>query len=257
MVAGIFGIGTGDTGGGGSADGGSGNGLGGGSGNGNGSYAGQGISEEVFRHRREKMVAAQIRARGITNPELLAALEKVPRHLFVPEAERDAAYDDAPAAIGEGQTISQPYIVAMMTSLIDPHREDRVLEVGTGSGYQTAILAELVREVFTIEIVEPLGRRAARLLQDLGYANVHMRIGDGHLGWPEAAPFDAIVVTAAPDRIPESLESQLAPGGRLVIPVGGYEQFLMLVTRTPSGLRREAVAPVRFVPMTGQGEKGR
>jgi len=256
MAAGIFGIGIGDAGGGGFADGGSANGFGG-SGNSNGSGAGQGISEEVFRYRREKMVATQIRARGIVSPELLAALEKVPRHLFVPEAERHAAYDDAPAAIGEGQTISQPYIVAMMTSLIDPHRGDRVLEVGTGSGYQAAILAELVNEVFTIEIVEPLGRRAARLLQDLGYTNVHMRIGDGHLGWPEAAPFDAIVVTAAPERIPDRLESQLASGGRLVIPVGGHDQLLVLVTRTAGGFRRENVAPVRFVPMTGEGEKGR
>jgi protein-L-isoaspartate(D-aspartate) O-methyltransferase len=254
MAAGIFGMGIGD--GGAASDGGEGR-SGDGSGNGNGSSADQGVSEEIFRYRREKMVELQIRARGITNPELLAAMLKVPRHLFVPEAEREAAYDDAPAAIGEGQTISQPYIVAMMTSLIDPHPEDRVLEVGTGSGYQTAILAELVREVFTIEIVEPLGRRAVRLLQDLGYTNVHARIGNGHLGWPEEAPFDAIVVTAAPARIPEALETQLGAGGRLVIPVGGQDQSLVLVTRTTGGFRRENVAPVRFVPMTGEDEKGR
>jgi len=198
------------------------------------------------------MVETQIRARGITHPALLDAMSRVPRHLFVPEPERGTAYDDAPTAIGEGQTISQPYIVALMTNLIDPHPGDRVLEVGTGSGYQTAILAELVGAVFTVEIVQPLGLRSARLLEDLGYTNVRARIGNGHLGWPEQAPFDAIVVTAAPERIPETLEAQLAPGGRLVIPVGGQDQSLILVTRTPEGLGRRIVAPVRFVPMTGE-----
>jgi len=255
MAAGAFGIGADD--GGAASDGGSGHGPAGGPQDGNGSHGDQAISEEIFRHKREKMVETQIRARGITDPALLAALSRVPRHLFVPESERGAAYEDAPASIGAGQTISQPYIVAMMTGLIDPRPEDRVLEVGTGSGYQTAILAELVREVFTIEIVEPLGRRAASLLRDLGYANVRARIGDGHLGWPEEAPFDAIVVTAAPERIPERLEAQLAEGGRLVIPVGGRDQALILVTRAPDGFRRESVAPVRFVPMTGEAETDR
>ena len=266
MAAGIFKVGTGD--GGAASDGGSGSGSGdgrsgaGGSGSGsndgsgNGSGGPQGISEEIYRHRREKMVESQILARGINNPAILAALAKVPRHLFVPESERGAAYDDAPAAIGEGQTISQPYIVAVMTNLIDPHAGDRVLEVGTGSGYQTAILAELVREVFTIEIVEPLGRRSARLLEDLGYMNVRTRIGNGHLGWPEEAPFDAIVVTAAPERIPGALEAQLALGGRLVIPVGGHDQSLVLVTRSSEGFLRQSVAPVRFVPMTGESGRG-
>jgi protein-L-isoaspartate(D-aspartate) O-methyltransferase len=255
MAAVILGIGIGDDGA--ASDGETDRGSRDGPENGNGSSGGAGISEEIFRHRREKMVETQIRARGITNPALLEALKKVPRHLFVPESLRGAAYEDAPTSIGEGQTISQPYIVAMMTGLIDPRPGDRVLEVGTGCGYQTAILAELVREVFTIEIVEPLARRAAGLLADLGYTNVRARIGDGHRGWPEEAPFDAIVVTAAPERIPESLESQLAPGGRLVIPVGGYDQSLILVTRTPGGLRRQNVAPVRFVPMTGADEKAR
>lgn len=228
-----------------------------GNGSGNGSPGGHDMSEEVFRHQRERMVEAQIRARGIDSPELLAALRRVPRHLFMPEAERRAAYDDAPVPIGDGQTISQPYIVAVMTDLVHPRPGDRVLEVGTGSGYQTAVLAELVREVFTIEIVEPLGRRAALLLQDLGYTNVHTRIGDGHRGWPEAAPFNAIVVTAAPERIPEALKSQLEIGGALVIPVGAQAQELVLVTRTSEGFRQETVTPVRFVPMTGEAEKDR
>ena len=215
------------------------------------------MSEEILRHRRERMVEDQIRARGIADPDLLAALRRVPRHLFMPESERAAAYDDGPVPIGDGQTISQPYIVAVMTELIRPEPAARVLEVGTGSGYQTAILAELVREVFTIEIVEPLALRASRLLQDLGYTNVHARIGDGHRGWPEAAPFDAIVVTAAPERIPENLKTQLAVGGRLVIPVGAQAQALVLVVRTPQGFAQETVTPVRFVPMTGEAETDR
>jgi protein-L-isoaspartate(D-aspartate) O-methyltransferase len=224
-----------------------------GAGAGNGSSGGP--SEDVHAVRREAMVAKQIRARGIVDERVLAAMRKVPRHLFVPEAQIPHAYDDGPLAIGEGQTISQPYIVALMTELIRPGAEDRILEIGTGSGYQAAVLAELVAEVYTIEIVEPLGRRAEGLLRDLGYKNVKTRIGDGYRGWPEAAPFDAIVVTAAPDKIPEPLKQQLAPGGRLVIPVGESFQELVLVTRTDSGFREEPVTAVRFVPMTGEAER--
>jgi protein-L-isoaspartate(D-aspartate) O-methyltransferase len=203
------------------------------------------------------MVTAQIEARGITDPRVLAAMRKVPRHLFIPRSEREQAYNDGPVPIGEGQTISQPYIVALMTELIHPQPGDRVLEIGTGSGYQAAVLAELAAEVYTIEIVEPLGRRAASLLSDLGYANVHCRIGDGYRGWPEKAPFNAVVVTAAPGHIPEPLKQQLAPGGRLVIPVGTAYQELLLITRTDSGFRQEPVTPVRFVPMTGEAERDR
>jgi len=228
-----------------------------GGGSGNGSGPSGGMSEEVYRVRRERMVSTQIEARGITDPRVLAAMRKVSRHLFIPEAERELAYDDGPVPIGEGQTISQPYIVALMTELIRPQPGDRVLEVGTGSGYQAAVLAELAAEVYTIEILEPLALRAASLLRDLGYANVHTRIGDGYRGWPEKAPFDAIIVTAAPGRVPEPLKQQLAPGGRLVIPVGTAYQELVLITRTASGFREEAVTPVRFVPMTGEAEKNR
>jgi len=224
---------------------------------GNGSGPGPALSEEIFRVRREKMVDIQLRARGVSNHRILDAMLRVPRHLFIPEREREAAYHDGPVPLSGGQTISQPYIVAVMTDFIHPEPDDRVLEVGTGSGYQTAILAELVSEVYTIEIAPTLGRQAAQLLQDLGYKNVHARIGDGHRGWPEAAPFDAIVVTAAPERIPSALEAQLAIGGRLIIPVGAHSQDLILVTRTSEGLKRETVAPVRFVPMTGETESDR
>jgi len=252
MVAGIFATGGRNMG-----DASNGGSWSGSNGSGNGAGPEHDMSEEVFRVRRERMVEEQIRARGITNPALLDALRRVPRHLFVPPSEREGAYDDGPLPIGGGQTISQPYIVAVMTELLRPEPEDRVLEVGTGSGYQTAILAELVREVDTIEIVASLAEQAARLLQDLGYTNVRMRTGDGHRGWPEAAPFDGIIVTAAPERIPESLKSQLAVHGRLVIPVGALAQALVLVTRTPTGFHQETVTPVRFVPMTGDAENDR
>ena len=224
---------------------------------GNGSGPDGGLSEEVYGLRREKMVKTQIAARGIEDERVLAVMRKVPRHLFVPQSGREAAYDDGPLPIGEEQTISQPYVVALMTELIHPDPGSKVLEIGTGSGYQAAVLAELVSQVYTIEIIEPLGRNAADLLRDLGYTNVHTRIGDGYRGWPEAAPFDAIVVTAAPERIPEPLKEQLAVGGRLVIPVGSLSQDLILVTRTQTGFREETITPVRFVPMTGEAEDER
>lgn len=201
------------------------------------------------------MVEEQIAGRGVENTAVLDALRQVPRHLFIPESVRDQAYEDYPLPIGEGQTISQPYIVALMTQLADLGPNDKVLEIGTGSGYQAAVLSRLAREVYSIEILEPLGRRAAGILRRLGYDNVHVRVGDGYGGWPEEAPFDAILVTAAaPDQVPRPLEEQLKVGGRMVIPVGKYFQDLVVLTRTPEGKVRRSVIPVRFVPMTGEIE---
>ncbi len=209
-------------------------------------------SEDRERAERLEMVDSQIAARGVRDPAVLEALRTVPRHRFVPADEARFAYSDGPLPIGHEQTISQPYIVALMTELIRPQRTMKVLEVGTGSGYQAAVLAECVGEVFTIEIVEPLGRRAEKLLSDLGYRNVHVRIGDGYDGWPAAAPFDAILITAAPERIPQPLLDQLKPGGRLVVPLGAGVQDLVVVTKTERGIVRETVTAVRFVPMTGK-----
>ena len=208
----------------------------------------------VFSVARERMVAEQIEARGVRDARVLAALRRVPRHEFVLEEDRDRAYRDGPLAIGQGQTISQPYIVAIMTALAAPGPDDRVLEIGTGSGYQAAVLAELAGEVYSIEIVEPLAERAAATLQRLGYP-VQLRQGDGYRGWPEAAPFDAIVVTAAPKRVPQALLEQLADGGRLVIPVGEGVQELEVHRRTADGIEVERVLAVRFVPMTGEAQE--
>jgi len=199
------------------------------------------------------MVEEQIARRGVRDARVLAAMAAVPRHLFVPEALRDRAYEDGPLPVGEGQTISQPYIVAFMTEAIRTGPADRVLEIGTGSGYQTAVLASLVPEVFTIEIRRDLGDAARRTVEGLGFRNVRFRIGDGSSGWPEEAPFDAVLVTAAPDVVPQPLVDQLRPGGRLLIPIGTADQQLLRVTRTAAGTEREALLPVRFVPMTGEG----
>ena len=203
---------------------------------------------------RREMVATQLRSRDIWDRRVLEAMGKVPRHEFVPQAVQHLAYEDHPLPIGLGQTISQPYIVALMTQLADPREGARALEIGTGSGYQAAVLAELVDQVYTIEIVPELARRSAALLERLGYGNVHARAGDGYLGWPEAAPFDVILVTAAAGRGPEPLQQQLAEGGRLVIPVGdpGTVQKLLLLTREEGRIRRQNVLAVRFVPMTGK-----
>jgi protein-L-isoaspartate(D-aspartate) O-methyltransferase len=220
-----------------------------------GADANGGGGEDPHARRRMEMVATQIAARDVKDPRVLEALRRVPRHRFVPDALVDQAYADRPLPIGLGQTISQPYIVALMTELVRPEPSMKVLEVGTGSGYQAAVLAGLVREVYTIEIVPELGQRAEAVLQSLGHANVHVRVGDGFGGWPEHAPFDAIVVTAAPSRIPPPLLEQLAPGGRLVIPVGDSLQELVLVTRTADGYDRRTVIPVRFVPMTGEAQQ--
>ena len=211
------------------------------------------LRETRYRGPRLELVRV-LEAEGITSSRVLQALRAVPRHEFVPAGSRRWAYGNYPLPIGEGQTISQPYIVALMTQLLRLEPDDKVLEVGTGSGYQAAVLALLAREVYTIEIVEPLGKRAEQDLRRLGYRNVQVRIGDGYRGWPEAAPFDAIVVTAAPDRIPRPLVEQLAVGGRLVIPVGPRfgVQELNVLTKTKKGVFRESVIPVQFVPMVGE-----
>lgn len=202
--------------------------------------------------RAERMVREQIEARGVADTRVLQAMRAVPRHEFVPPSLTGQAYEDYPLPIGLGQTISQPYIVALMTELLAPRKEDRVLEIGTGSGYQAAVLAEIVRQVYTIELLEPLGREAAARLARLGYANVEARVGDGYQGWPERSPFDSIVVTAAAPGIPPALVAQLKIGGKLVIPVGAMSevQELLVVTRRADGgtdIRR--VLPVRFVPL--------
>lgn len=200
---------------------------------------------------RQKMVKEQIKQRGITDQRLLSAMSRVERHLFVPEHLQSFAYQDRPLPIGLDQTISQPYIVALMTELVNLKGNERVLEIGTGSGYQAAILAELTDEVYTIEILEPLAKRSKQLLKDLGYDNVFVKYGDGFLGWPEHAPFDAIIVTCAPEEIPEALLEQLAEGGRMVIPVGKQWQWqqLKLVRREKGEISITNIAPVRFVPM--------
>ena len=214
----------------------------------------QGSRDDSYAAARQRMVRDQIERRGVVHPAVLKAMAEVPRHLFVPEGVRSRAYEDYPLAIGAGQTISQPYIVAYMTEAVDPRPGDRVLEVGTGSGYQAAVLASIVAEVYTIEIIPDLAETARRQLDDLGYENVTVRTGDGYRGWPEKAPFDSIVVTAAPDDVPPTLLEQLKPGGRLVIPVGSAEQQLIRLTRREKGFERESLLPVRFVPMTGKAQ---
>jgi protein-L-isoaspartate(D-aspartate) O-methyltransferase len=206
---------------------------------------------------RESMVRTQIAARGVKDARVLAAMRKVPRHEFVPDGVKAQAYDDTALPIGDDQTISQPYIVALMTELAALRPDAKVLEVGTGSGYQAAVLAEVARDVYSIEIVEPLAKRAEATLRRLGYERVHVRHGDGYRGWPEAAPFDAILVTAAPDMVPAPLLEQLAPAGRLVIPVGRGVQQLEVHRRTEKGIEVERVAPVQFVPMTGEAQRVR
>lgn len=217
--------------------------------------SGRTLSEEEFQKMRLEMVEHQIQARGVKDPLVLEAMREVKRHEFVLPGQEREAYDDFPLPIGEGQTISQPYIVGLMTELARLTADSRVLEVGTGSGYQAAVLSVIAKDVYSIEILEGLGTQANDRLARLGYDNVHVRIGDGYKGWPEAAPFDAILVTAAPDHIPQPLVDQLKVGGRLVIPVGDFYQELELITKTETGIKREKIIPVRFVPMTGEAEK--
>jgi protein-L-isoaspartate(D-aspartate) O-methyltransferase len=209
-----------------------------------------------FAPQRQQMVQQQLVTRGINDPRVLAAMSKVAREEFVPIDSRSASYEDGPLPIGYGQTISQPYIVAFMTQQLRPKSSDRILEVGTGSGYQAAILAELVSDVYSIEIVEPLAKNAEATLQRLGYKNVHLRVGDGYKGWPEEGPFDAIIVTCAPDKVPQSLVDQLKDDGRMVIPVGDrFAQQLYLLEKKDGQLKQSATLPVRFVPMTSEVEK--
>ncbi len=211
-----------------------------------------GGGREDFDTAREQMVVRQIEARGVKDVRTLAAMRRVARHLFVPAGSARDAYEDRPLPIGHDQTISQPYIVAFMTEALRLQGDEKVLEIGTGSGYQAAVLGEIVPRVFTIEIVKPLADEAAERLRQLGYRHVSVRAGDGYEGWPEEAPFDAIMVTAAAPSIPEPLKRQLKQGGRLILPVGDEFQELVVVTRRGEAFVETRVLPVRFVPMTGR-----
>ncbi len=210
------------------------------------------LTEDEYRRQRQRMVEEQIGARGIRNQAVLEAMKKVPRHRFVPENYRHLAYADHPLPIGRDQTISQPFIVGYMTEAAEVSSNEKVLEIGTGSGYQAAVLAELAKEVYTIEIIPELAERARQTLGELGYRNVEVKAGNGYLGWPEHAPFDAIVVTAAPDEVPKALVEQLAVNGKMVIPVGNVWQEMVVITKTKDGLVEKRTMPVRFVPMTGK-----
>lgn len=208
-------------------------------------------SKDNYIVRRRDMVKSQIERRGVKDKKVLEAMMKVERHRFVPETQIREAYDDHPLPIGEGQTISQPYIVAFMTEVLDLDPSDRVLEVGTGSGYQAAVLAGICDSVYTIEIIEPLAIRAKKVLSELGYKNIFVKIGDGYEGWKERSPFDAIIVTCAPTHIPQALKDQLAEGGKMIIPVGGegFVQELVLLIKEKGAIRQKDILPVRFVPM--------
>jgi protein-L-isoaspartate(D-aspartate) O-methyltransferase len=213
-------------------------------------------SDDKYVIARKRMVKKQVQARDITGSLLLKALLKVERHRFVPERYRNQAYEDYPLPIGEGQTISQPYIVALMTSVVEPDKTKKVLEIGTGSGYQAAVLAELCQYVYTIEIVPKLGQNAEKLLNELAYKNIKVKIGDGYKGWSEFAPFDAIIVTCAPSHIPQPLKDQLAEGGKMVIPVGDRAfQYLKVLTKKQGKIVEKPVIPVRFVPMMDKDRK--
>lgn len=208
------------------------------------------VQKPEYATWRRKMVEEQLEQRGITSRKVLDAMRKIERHRFVPEELRDKAYEDYPLPIGAGQTISQPYIVAFMTEALDIKPTDRILEIGTGSGYQAAILGELGKEVYTIEIVPSLSEKSESLLQSLGYKNVHVKMGDGYLGWPEQAPFDVVIVTCSPSHVPQALQEQLKEGGRMIIPVGErYTQELVLLKKKSGKLTRQSRMSVLFVPM--------
>ena len=212
--------------------------------------------QDPYMQKRYQMVERQIQWRGIKDSLVLKAMRNVPRHLFVPNYIQDQAYMDSPLPIGEGQTISQPYIVAFMTEALQLKGGEKVLEIGTGSRYQAAVLAEIAKEIYTIEIVPSLGLQAEQLLKKLGYKNIHVKVGDGYRGLPKQAPFDAVIVTAAPGHIPQPLVDQLKKGGRMIIPVGKFYQELILITKKPDGtVKKQSVLPVRFVPMTGEAQK--
>ena len=211
-----------------------------------------------YEELREAMVKTQIESRGVKDEDILSVMQDVPRHLFIDESLWPKAYSDGPLPIGHGQTISQPYIVAFMTELLRPDTHHMVLEIGTGSGYQAAVLAKLVHHVYTIEIVPKLGRNAKTTLKRLGYDNISVRVGDGYKGWPEEEPFDRIIVTAAPEKVPEALIDQLKPGGRMVLPVGPrwWGQDLLVIEKDDRGkVVRKNTIPVRFVPMIRQEER--
>jgi protein-L-isoaspartate(D-aspartate) O-methyltransferase len=212
---------------------------------------------DPYEAARERMVANQLQARDITDERVLAAFRKVPRHAFVPDSYQTSAYGDFPLPIGEGQTISQPYMVAIMTQLLGLKGDEKVLEVGTGSGYQAAILGELAAEVYTIELLPELAESAEKRLDSLGYENVHVKAGDGYLGWPDAAPFDGIIITCAPEKLPQPLVEQLAIGGRLVVPLGPQHtaQMLTIYTKQDTGLAKRYEGGCYFVPMRGMIEE--
>lgn len=210
---------------------------------------------DPFAAQRTAMVEEQIRGRGIEEPKLLNALRTVPRHEFVPDSLRDDAYGDEAVQIGSGQTVSQPYLVALMADLLELDGDEKLLEIGTGSGYTTAVLARLARRVYSIEIIDDLAERAQGVLDELGYGNVEVRVGDGYRGWPEEAPFDGILVSAAPEEVPPPLIEQLKVNGILVAPVGGPLQDLVVLRKTPDGLERRQVDVVRFVPMVGRAQE--
>ncbi len=210
---------------------------------------------DVYAEAREAMVKTQIEPRGVKDKLVLKAMRKVARHRFVPASLEDRAYSDGPLPIGEGQTISQPYIVALMTELLGLKSGDKVLEIGTGSGYQAAVLAEIVDHVYTIEIICSLAETAEKRLKEMGYENITVECADGYQGWKEHAPFDGVIVTAAPDHIPQPLVDQLKVGAKLVIPVGDVFQELMVITKTETGIKKMNAIPVRFVPMTGEAER--
>ena len=213
-------------------------------------------AEDLWSAQRRSMVE-RLRQRGITQPEVLAAMEKVPRHLFVPESLRAQAYADEVLSLGSGRTIYEPHVVALMTSLLDLQKGDKVLEVGTGTGYHAAVLARLAREVYSVEIVPPVASQARQRLQALGYHNIEIRVGDGYQGWSEKGPFDAILLAVAPPHIPQPLIDQLRLGGRMVVPVGGLLQDLLVITKTSDGLQKRTVIPVKLSPMTGKVRDGR
>jgi protein-L-isoaspartate(D-aspartate) O-methyltransferase len=217
-----------------------------------GCHRGPALSSE-FATERQQMVEQQLKPRGIRDDRVLAAMAKVPREAFLPEKSRAQAYADSALPIGHDQTISQPFIVAFMTEQLRPQPSDRVLEIGTGTGYQCAVLAELVKDVYTIEIIEPLAKEASARLSRLGYSNAHVKVGDGFQGWPDVAPFDAIIVTCAPSKVPQPLTQQLKDGGRMIIPVGsGLDQQLYLLEKKDGQLAERAILPVRFVQMAGE-----
>lgn len=231
--------------------------IGGGKNKGNRASGNGRVDADPYRNERLRMVEDQIRRRDVKDRRVLEAMETVPRHRFVLGADLDFAYADTPLPIGQGQTISQPYIVALMTEMLELEPAHRVLEIGTGSGYQAAVLSLVAKEVFTVEYVPSLGTEAKKRLESLGYRNVHVRIGDGYAGWPEEAPFDAVIVTAAPDKVPPSLVDQLKDGGRMAIPVGTHFQELFLIRKAGGKTTEEKVADVRFVPMVGKERGGR